>query len=104
MALGVVLYEMLKGKRAFAGEDVSDTLAYLLTKEPDWEALPPSLPRALRRVLERGRDLKLDPARTARPSAQVPRVADTPLHLVVSKTHGRGPIRHRHHHGAYRSG
>ena len=40
-AFGVVLYEMLTGKRAFAGEDVFDTLAYVLRKEPAWEALPP---------------------------------------------------------------
>ena len=50
-AFGVVLYEMLTGKRAFAGEDVSDTLAYVLTKEPDWDALPAETPGALRHVL-----------------------------------------------------
>ena len=40
--LGVrcVLYEMLTGKRAFEGEDVSDTLARVLQTEPDWDALP----------------------------------------------------------------
>jgi serine/threonine-protein kinase len=50
-AFGVVLYEMLTGKRAFAGEDVSDTLAFVLTKEPDWDALPAETPGALRHVL-----------------------------------------------------
>ena len=50
-AFGVVLYEMLTGKRAFAGEDVSDTLAYVLTKEPDWSALPEKTPTSLRQVL-----------------------------------------------------
>ena len=43
-ACGAVLYEMLTGKRAFASEDVSDTLAYVLTKDPDWEALPAKTP------------------------------------------------------------
>ena len=36
-AFGVVLYEMLTGKRLFEGETISDTLAQVLTKEPDWE-------------------------------------------------------------------
>jgi eukaryotic-like serine/threonine-protein kinase len=39
-AFGCVLYEMLTGKRAFEGEDVSDTLAAVLRGEPDWTALP----------------------------------------------------------------
>ena len=43
---------MLTGKRAFAGEDISDTLAYVLTKDPDWKALPAKTPNALRQVLE----------------------------------------------------
>ena len=50
-AFGVLLYEMLSGKRAFAGEDVSDTLAYVLTKEPDWDALPAETPAAILQVL-----------------------------------------------------
>ena len=39
-AFGCVLYEMLTGKRAFDGEDVSDTLAAILRGEPNWNALP----------------------------------------------------------------
>ena len=39
-AFGVVLYEMLTARRAFSGEDVSETLACVLTKDPDWSALP----------------------------------------------------------------
>ena len=52
-AFGCVLYEMLTGKRPFAGEDVSDTLAFILTREPDWSALPPNTPAAIRRLLRR---------------------------------------------------
>ena len=37
-ALGVVLFEMLCGKRLFDGKSVSDTLASVLKIEPDWKA------------------------------------------------------------------
>jgi Tol biopolymer transport system component len=58
-AFGVVLYEMLAGGRAFAGEDVSETLAFVLTREPDWSALPEGLPSWVRGLL--GRCLTKDP-------------------------------------------
>ena len=51
-AFGAVLYEMLTGKRAFVGEDVSETLARVLTKEPEWDALSPAAPATLRRTLK----------------------------------------------------
>jgi serine/threonine-protein kinase len=65
-AFGVVLFEMLAGRRAFEGEDVTDTLAAVVRSEPDWSALPAGLParvvRALRVCLqknprERGGDI-----------------------------------------------
>jgi Tol biopolymer transport system component len=52
-AFGVVLYEMLTGKRAFEGEDVSMLLAAVMKSEPDWERLPADLPPAVRVVLRR---------------------------------------------------
>ena len=52
-AFGCVLYEMLTGKRAFEGEDVSDTLAAILRGEPDWTALPSDVPAPLRTVVKR---------------------------------------------------
>jgi serine/threonine protein kinase len=56
-AFGAVLYEMLTGKAAFAGDDVSYTLANILKAEPAWNALPagtpPTIVRALRRCLEK---------------------------------------------------
>ena len=55
-AFGCVLYEMLAGRRAFEGEDVSDTLAAILRGEPDWTrlpALPPAVLTLIRRCLER---------------------------------------------------
>jgi serine/threonine-protein kinase len=47
-----VFYEMVTGQRAFEGEDVSETLAFVLTKEPDWSRLAPAVPNRLRRVLQ----------------------------------------------------
>ncbi len=60
-AFGCVLYEMLTGKRAFEGETVSDTLAALLTKEPDWSALPAETPEKVKEILRKclRRDAKL---------------------------------------------
>ena len=52
-AFGCVLYEMLTGRRAFGGEDVSDTLAAVLRSDPDWQALPSDLPPAVRLLIER---------------------------------------------------
>jgi len=55
-AFGCVLYEMLTLKRAFAGENVSDTLASVLRGEPDWSALrsePTHLTNVLQRCLEK---------------------------------------------------
>ena len=52
-AYGVVLYEMLTGQRLFQGETVSDTLAAVLTREPDWNRVPPGTERLLRRCLEK---------------------------------------------------
>ena len=50
-AFGAVLFEMLSGQRAFAGENVFDTVANVLTKEPDWERLPANVPHRVRHVI-----------------------------------------------------
>jgi serine/threonine protein kinase len=52
-AFGCVLFEMLTGKQAFAGETVSDTLASVLAREADWKALPDKTPPAIERLLRR---------------------------------------------------
>ena len=69
-SFGVVLWEMLTGKRLFEGATVSDTLAAVLRAEPDLTALPPPTPalirRLLRRCLEKDRKRRLDSAAAAR--------------------------------------
>ena len=52
-AFGAVLYEMLVGARAFPGDDVSQTLARVIDREPDWDALPAGTPPRLVRVMQR---------------------------------------------------
>jgi Tol biopolymer transport system component len=59
-ALGVVMFEMLTGRKAFAGEVVSDVIARILEREPQWDELPESIHPLLRRLLMRC--LAKDPA------------------------------------------
>ena len=52
-AFGCVLYEMLSGRHAFAGATISDTIAKILEREPDWRTLPASTPARIRDLLRR---------------------------------------------------
>ena len=52
-AFGVVLYEMLTGRRAFEGEDVSAILAAVIQSEPRWDGVPASVRRLLESCLEK---------------------------------------------------
>jgi serine/threonine-protein kinase len=84
-AFGCVLYEMLAARRVFDANEVSDTLAFVLTKDPDWSALPPSTPPAIRRLLRRclvkdrnarlpdigSARLEIDEARTEPPETKI---------------------------------
>ena len=69
-AFGVVLLEMLTGRRVFDGETVSHVLASVLKDEPDWTTLPANTPapirRLLRRCLEKDRKKRLADAADAR--------------------------------------
>jgi len=62
-AFGVIIYEMLAGQRLFTGETATDTLAAVLRKDPEWDALPADAPAVLvqlcRRCLERDPQLRL---------------------------------------------
>lgn len=64
-AFGVVLFEMLTGKPLFAGGDtVTDIIAAVVTREPDWDALPKNTPANIRRLLDCC--LRKDPKRRLR--------------------------------------
>jgi serine/threonine protein kinase len=76
-AFGVVLFEMLAGRRAFAGDDISDVLAAVLKTEPDWGALP-DVPAPVRRLIQRC--LEKDPRQRLRDLAEgVRQLDDAPL-------------------------
>jgi serine/threonine protein kinase/Tol biopolymer transport system component len=63
-SFGCVLYEMLSGQTAFAGETVSDSIAAILSREPDWTVLPDGVPATIRRLI--GRCLEKDPRQRLR--------------------------------------
>jgi predicted Ser/Thr protein kinase len=52
-AFGVILYEMLPGNRLFEGETVSDTLAAVLAREPEWDKVPAKARHLLRSCLQK---------------------------------------------------
>jgi serine/threonine protein kinase len=52
-AFGAVLYELLTARQTFPGDTMTDVLATVLKNDPDWSALPPSTPEAVRSLLRR---------------------------------------------------
>src|SRR4030095_12878694 len=52
-AFGCVLYELVTGRRPFAGSTVTETMAAIVEREPDWQALPVGTPPVVREVLQR---------------------------------------------------
>ncbi len=71
-AFGVVLYELLTGERLFKGEDAADTLAQVLTKQPEWEKAPAPARRLLRECLEK------DPKQRLRDIGDAKRLLEEP--------------------------
>ena len=90
-AFGCVLYEMLTGRRAFDGEDVSDTLANVLKREPDWSALPAHTPANIQRTLRRC--LEKDPARRFHDIADVRLELEDHESAASAVTHQPAPRR-----------
>jgi serine/threonine protein kinase len=48
-AFGVILYEMLTGRRTFPGDSTTDVLAAVIKDDPDWTVLPADVPASIRR-------------------------------------------------------
>jgi serine/threonine protein kinase len=88
-SFGVVLFEMLSGRRLFAGETVSDTLAAVLRADPDWALLPPGLPPTLADLLRRC--LERDPHRRLHDVADARIVLDDLLEGRVPVSPAAGP-------------
>ena len=63
-AFGCLLFEMLTGKRPFAGSTIPDTIARILEREPEWTALPAETPGSIRILLQRC--LRKDPEQRLR--------------------------------------
>lgn len=52
-AFGYILFECISGKRAFRGDDVTDTLAAIIRGEPEWSALPKNVPATIQLLLRK---------------------------------------------------
>ena len=63
-SFGCVLFEMLTGRTAFGGETISDTIARVLERDLEWDALPASCPPRIRDLLRRC--LRKEPGRRLR--------------------------------------
>jgi Tol biopolymer transport system component len=86
-AFGCVLYEMLTGARAFPGDTVTETLAAVLMREPDWSRLPSEVQSPIRVLLQRC--LEKDPrARLADMSAVLVLIEELPS-LVMPASSGQ---------------
>jgi eukaryotic-like serine/threonine-protein kinase len=96
-AFGCVLYELLTGKQAFQGEDITEILAAVVKTEPDWNGLPectpPAIPTLLRRCLRKDRNQRLRDAADAR--IEIEDVLSTPnlgpINAVPTATVWRRP-------------
>jgi eukaryotic-like serine/threonine-protein kinase len=85
-AFGCVLYEMLTGRTAFARETMSDTIASVLDREPDWSALPAATPPSIHRLL--GRCLRKDVKQ------RLHDVADARLEIDEAQSGATAPVGH----------
>ena len=93
-AFGCVLYELLTGRRAFDGQGVSETLARVLEREPDWSRLPATLPPALCTYLRRG--LQKDPRQRVQAIGDVRLALEGAFETAVEQTAGPGAVALRH--------
>jgi Tol biopolymer transport system component len=96
-AFGCVVYEMLTGRKAFDGEDVTDTIVSVMSKEPDWSKLPAGstpapIQRLLRRCLVKDRSNRLPDIGVAR-LEMTEAMADMGASMSMSEAARRPPLR-----------
>ena len=101
-AFGAVLFEMISGRRAFEGEEITTILARVIERDPEWSHLPATTPAPLRRLIERclTKDVKarlrdiaeagvaLDDARSAQPPSSSLLVAAAAARPAVARGGG----------------
>jgi serine/threonine-protein kinase len=85
-AFGAVLYEMLSGRRAFNGDDMTDTLAAVLRQDVDWTAIPATTPAGVRRLI--ARCLDRDPKRRLRDIGEARIVLSDPAAVATADAVG----------------
>jgi serine/threonine-protein kinase len=79
-AFGVLLYELLTGERLFQGEDASETMAEVLTKQPDFARAPVKAQRLLHKCLEKDPKERLRDIGDAKELLEEPAQAESPAH------------------------
>ena len=92
-SFGCVLYEMLTGQRAFEGQGVSETLARVIEREPDWTRLPASLPPGLSAYIIRC--LQKDPRQRVQSIGDVRLALEGAFETSGGRTAAPQPVRGR---------
>ena len=87
-AFGCLLYEMLTGRRPFTGETVTDVLSAIVTREPDWDLLPPQVPPAVVRLVRRC--LEKDPRKRLRDIGEVRLTLEAPQAIAEDASRAAG--------------
>ena len=91
-SFGAVLFEMLTGRRAFDGEDVSVTLANVINQAPEWERLPDGIRPSLRTYLQRC--LEKEPARRVQAIGDMRLAMEGAFETSLSPTAGAVAVSH----------
>jgi Tol biopolymer transport system component len=93
-AFGCVLFEMLSGRRAFEGDEITDVLAAVVKTEPDWSALPRETPWRVRDLLRRC--LTKDAKQRVHDIADARIDLETALSEPATEAHGSAPAAGTH--------
>jgi Tol biopolymer transport system component len=88
-AFGVVLWEMITGLQPFQGDTVTDVLARILERDPEWNVLQASIPPSLRRLLHRCLDKD--------PRQRLHDIADARLEIEEARAGSPAEVQHPAH-------